>query len=194
MELTAAKQGLFAQMCGGEGLLRDGWFDLHALLDRFAVQVGAIARSTGKFIEVTTSEQTPRYFSGDHLRFTDLLNNVVGYALTHLDDGGILLDVHAYPIKKCQYRIDIVIVTTGIGIPSHKFNTAFLPDCIPGEQSHKSLFLAKTICSLMGGDLTINNTFGWGTRYLIHLIMESEVPGYPAQDGKGPHAEREAPV
>lgn len=179
METTSARQIVSKQTGGDKGLLGNGWFDLHALLDRFALQVGAVARSTGKFIEVTTSEKTPRYFSGNHLRFLDIINNVAAYALTHLDEGCILFNIHAYPIKQCKYRIEIVVVTTGTGIPHHKLRSAFLHDHSTSEQGSNSLFVAKTIASLMGGDLTIENTFGWGTRYIIHLIMESEVPEYP---------------
>lgn len=165
-----------------KAIVSGGWFDLHSLLDRFALHVGTIARSTGKLIEVTISEQTPRYFSGDYLRVTDVLNNVASYALSHLDEGIILFTVNAHPIRQCQYRVDIVVVTSGTGIPYHKFDAVFLPDHRPGEPgySNSSLYVAKTIATLMGGDLIVENTAGWGTRYLIHLLMESEVPDYTA--------------
>ena len=179
METTSTRHNVSEKQASIDGLLVDGWFDLHALLGRFALQVGAVARSTGKFIEVTISKQTPRYFSGDNLRLIDVLNNVAAYALSHLDEGCILFNIDAYPIKQCKYRIDIVVVTTGVGIPYHRVNAVYLPDYNRSGQSGNSLFVAKTIASLMGGDLTIENTFGWGTRYLVHLIMESEVPEHP---------------
>ncbi len=178
MEAAYATQLLSKQTDGEEGLLSNGWFDLHALLDRFVVQISAVARATGKFVDVNTLELKPRYFSGNHLRLTEVLNNVAAYALSHLIDGGILFSVHATSINLCKYRIDIVAVATGTGIPSDKFNTVFLPDYSTEKQNHNTLFAAKTICSLLGGDLTIENTFGWGTRYSIHMIMESELPGY----------------
>jgi signal transduction histidine kinase len=152
------------------------WFDLRNLFNKFKCQFDTVASSHGIVLEIFVAEQTPGNFYGDPLRLNDILKNLFTYALNHLDGGCIIFNVQATPAKQNDYRLDITMTTSGAGIPSYNFNKIFLPSTVTGGQGHGSLYIAKTLAVLMRGDLTVENTFGWGTNYRTHLIMKAEEP------------------
>ena len=121
------------------------------------------------------SERMPYAYFGNPLCIHDILNNLASFSLFHLDDDAFFLKLHADALGRGRYRIFIIATTTGFGIPYHQLGTVFQPASHPGGQENSSLYIAKTLTSLMGGDLTIETTFGWGTRYSLDFIMEDGI-------------------
>lgn len=172
MEINAVGQGKWE----GNLLPGEGWFNLRDSLDRFRGQFGALAKAKGIFLEITISAETPSYFAGDSLLIHELLANLASFAFDHLDDGGIFINVHAYPVRQNRYRLDFTLTTTGAGIPAARLQRIFQPVHSGCREGHNSLYVAKTIASLMKGDVAVENTFGWGARYHTHLIMKGDAP------------------
>jgi hypothetical protein len=158
-----------------EPLGAESCFDLSSLVNKFETQLSAIALSRGKIIGATMSARMPRSYFGNPLCIYDILNNLASFSLFHLDDDGIFFKLHADTLGGGRYRISIIATTTGFGIPYYQLRTVFHPASQTGGPGNSSLYIAKTLTFLLGGDLTIENTFGWGTRYNISLIMEDGI-------------------
>lgn len=152
-----------------------GWFDLRELLEEFRLQLSAADTFRGGgILEVTVSDATPNNFLGDPLLIHELLHNMASFACRHFDEGGIFINVHAELVRENKYCIGFTVTATGIGIPPRTIKAIFQPVSTSGRQADGSLYIAKTIAALLRGDLTVENTAGWGVRYHAQLIMESE--------------------
>lgn len=160
----------------GEVHSTEQWFDLHAFFKRFQTQFGALAESRRVILELSVSEEIPSIFLGDPIRLNDLMKNLFTYVFNHLDDGCIYIDVQATPVLPNEYRLSITFTNNGSGLPYSTLNTLFLPATSTGRQGHNSLYIAKTIAVLMKGDVTVENTFGWGVKYCAHLKLKTEEP------------------
>jgi len=155
-------------------------FDLYGLLAKFEQQFDAVAKTHGLFLGVNVYKDTPRYFLGDYLRVNDILTNLVRYIISHLQDGGIFLNVYSSPLDQGYYRLDLIFTDSGIGIPEDQLNKIFQPEYQKTVSGHiykntPSLYRAKLITSLMGGDVSVKTTFGWGTRYSAYILMKCGV-------------------
>jgi K+-sensing histidine kinase KdpD len=151
------------------------WFDLRSLLSRFELQVDTVAQSRGKIIGATMSEEMPGLYLGNPLCLNDILNNLASYTLFCLDEEGVFFNIQASPLEGGQYRLEITVTTTGSGIPPSRLMQIFQPASREGWQGNSSLYIAKTLARLLNGDLSIENTSGWGTRYNLHVVMESGI-------------------
>jgi len=158
----------------GGGFARKQWFNLRGLLNKFQCQFDAVAKSQDVMLDISVSAQTPVNFSGDPQRLNDILKELLTYVMDYFDGGCIVLNVRAIPVRLNEYRLDITLTTSGAGIPCYRFGTIFQPVSATGQSS---LYLAKALSVLMRGDLTVENTFGWGTRYCLFFLMKGmDVP------------------
>jgi len=164
-------------------LLDETSFDLYGMLAKFEQQLDLVAKSRGLFLGVNIYEDTSRYLYGDSMRLNTILNNLAEYIISHLTDGGIFLNVNSTPIDETRCRIDMIFTDTGLGIPGYKLKTIYQPVYKMSGYDHAykktpSLYIAKILTSLMGGDVNVQTSFGWGTRYSAHVIMKTEMPKY----------------
>jgi hypothetical protein len=115
----------------------------------------------------------PRHYFGNPLCLNDIFLNLASYPLFCLDKDCVFFDIRAIPLGGNRHRIFTTVTTTGETIPLHKLGSIFQPASKTGGQGSCSLFIAKTLASLFGGDLSLENSSDWGTRFILHLVMDS---------------------
>ena len=105
------------------------------------------------------------------------------WCINHLDSGGIFLNVDSIHEDDGRYRVNLVIRDSGEGIPDYKLLTMFQPAYVkrgPGAPylCKPSLYIAKTLTELLGGEFVVESTLGWGTRYAVSLKLKPAFQHY----------------
>lgn len=113
---------------------------------------------------------------GDPLRFSQMVNNVLGNAIKFTPQGSITLEVDVTEANEEYADLEITITDTGIGISEHKLNDIF--EALTQEDiSHKrkyggfglGLFITKQLVSLHQGNIRLESQEGAGTTCRITL-------------------------
>lgn len=160
--------------------LKEWCFDLRELIANFSKRFSEIAKARGVSLALKVSHDLPRYFLGDPLRVTDLLNNMALFSLKHLKVGGIFLHISSSSQNRGKELVEIELTDTGSGIPPGRLKSIFLPVSkrkVAGSPfCEVSLYIAKKISLQMGGDVAVQNSYWCGTRYVARLILESLPP------------------
>ncbi len=151
-------------------------FDLRAMLGDISHQYVKIAEARGIALALEISGHIPGRIYGDPRRLGALLHNLLSCCLENLDDGGIFLKIETRPLAGAKCRLDLVIRDSGLGIPDYKLRSIFQPTYLKDGPNNNyrvlpSLYLAKTLAILLGGDLSVASSYGRGTRYAIRLDL-----------------------
>jgi PAS domain S-box-containing protein len=109
----------------------------------------------------------------DRQKLKQVLINLVGNALKFTEGGGItvrvVVDVLRQPIR-------IEVSDTGIGIPKERLDAIFEPFervQAPGDSESEGtglgLTISRSLCSLMGYEISVESEVGKGSTFTIHL-------------------------
>lgn len=118
------------------------------------------------------------YAWADHVKIHQLFYNLIINAIKFTDKGSITVKVDISTIKN-QYRLDISITDTGLGIPKEDINNVFYE--FYQSENHKAqigngaglgLMLCKNIVELHNGKIAINSTLNIGTTISFHLMLD----------------------
>jgi signal transduction histidine kinase len=110
----------------------------------------------------------------DRQKLKQVLINLLGNALKFTERGGIvvrvIVDVMRRPIR-------IEVSDTGIGIPKERLEAVF--EAFEHGQTHGELetsgtglglTISRSLCSLMGYELSVESELGKGSTFTIHLV------------------------
>ncbi len=139
---------------------------------------------------VDTGERPDVEVMLDPVRFKQVLSNLISNAIkfTHTGEIRVLL---AFERGARQVAIQLAVEDTGVGIPPADLSALGSPfrQASNNRQSARSgtglgLSISRTLCSMMGGEMTLNSTLGAGTRaeILVHFPQAepSETGDLPA--------------
>jgi signal transduction histidine kinase len=152
-------------------------FDLRRLIAEIAIDVGTMVQARHFYGDISVSQDTPRYFSGDPSILKKIVLGLVSHSLSSLDVGGVTIRVtpSGYDAHGIQ-QLDITVTDTSIGMLPEELDEIFVPsryldDC--GEQSEKrsELFYVRELARLVDGKIYVHSAFGWGTRYSFNIAM-----------------------
>ncbi len=119
----------------------------------------------------------PQFFYGDPLQIMHLLHDLSQYCLLHDNTGGsVYLDFKARQTSENFYFFFLTVTLSGVSIPRTKVRDLFSPPKTNKNKSDSeaianSLYLAQKISELHGGGISIQNSLGFGTRFLVKLCL-----------------------
>ncbi|MEK6754902.1 MAG: PAS domain S-box protein, partial [Bacteroidota bacterium] len=149
-----------------EGLIIETIAEMQSLVQSQAVAVS------------TDIPEDMQLLEADEQKLKQVLINLLANALKFTERGSVtarvVTDDHQRPV-----RIDVI--DTGIGIPQEKLHAIFEPfghvkASDSGEQPEGSglgLTISRSLCQLMGFDLTVQSQLGKGSAFSIHLRPEA---------------------
>jgi len=130
----------------------------------------ARAREKGLRTTISVDKTLPDRFSGDPVRFRQILVNLVGNAIKFTKEGGV--DVRVFPEPEEKDMVHVVVSDTGIGIPkeqqAHVFDAFRQAD---GTTTRKfggtglGLSICQQLCALMGGRIWVESEPGCGSSF-----------------------------
>ncbi len=129
-------------------------------------------------LKYTILKELPDVLVGDEIRFRQILFNLLSNAIKFTDNGYILLDVSGEIIKEDTAKLIVSVTDSGIGIRKEDLQKLFTS--FQQLDSHKShvregtglgLAICRELVSLMGGDITVESTYGVGSKFTFTIIQ-----------------------
>lgn len=145
----------------------------------------------GLTFTVTSNIEAPLWLMGDEMRIRQILFNLLSNALKFTDAGSVAVEVDVVQNSSGDYRIDLMVRDTGIGI-----GAAYLDDLFtPFSQEHAAIAsefggtgLGLAICneltSLMSGTLKVVSKPGEGAAFTLQLTLPKSSTE-PVQETRG---------
>ncbi len=151
-------------------------FDIRQLIGTFCTWYQQTLEDKGLFLSTRINQELPKMCEGDPLLIGDLLYDLATYSLDYLSEGCVVLDVDGEDFEEDWYRFYFTITASGLGIPRTYVNNLFRAPgsrgpANDGQNYSSNLYFAKFIARIFDGDVCVQNSYGFGTRYLIEFCL-----------------------
>lgn len=135
----------------------------------------------GVEMEVWADTSLPEYLSGDDLRLSQVLNNLVGNAVKFTSVGKITIQMKTERINDGKVRLKVEVIDTGIGIKKEKLSKIFEEFEQADARVMKEfggtglgLSITRKLIRLQGGDIHVNSKPGKGSCF--SFFIDYDVP------------------
>ena len=125
---------------------------------------------------VKVDEDVPKTLSGDAVRLTQIMVNLVSNAIKFTQEGGVYVKVTPFNAEGETIRLEFLIRDTGIGIPQDKQKFIFERfEQAEAETTRRfggtglGLSIVKHLIDLQKGKITLNSQENVGTIFLVEL-------------------------
>lgn len=171
-----------AKMEAGKASLVNNVFNLKNFLSKISSIFSGTARMKGLIFDVETEGETDIFVSGDEVRLSQVLINLIGNAFKFTKEGGVILKVISSCNDDQHYLLHIEVQDSGIGIRKeniHKifesFNQADSKTTRMFGGTGLGLSIAENILNLMGSRITVDSKYGFGSIFAFDLKLSRAV-------------------
>ena len=174
----------FAKVESGKLELERIAVDPAEVVDTVVTLFGERAQSKGLDLAAAVAPEVPDEITGDPVRLTQVLSNLVNNALKFTERGHVLLKVELAPGE--PRRLAVRVRDTGIGIPADKVGAIFTAFSQADQSTTRrfggtglGLSICKRLVEAMGGEIGVTSTPGEGSEFflLLPLPQEGALPG-----------------
>ena len=116
----------------------------------------------------------PRTISGDSVRLSQVVGNLVNNALKFTESGFVRLAVSKCPVD--PRLIDLSVEDSGIGIPQEKLSTIFEVFSQADQSTTRKfggtglgLAICRRIVTAMGGEIVVSSSVGAGSKFRVRI-------------------------
>ncbi|RQO63815.1 histidine kinase [Variovorax sp. KBW07] len=149
---------------------------LPALIEDIAQYAAALAQRQNNRFALDRNGALPPVVSLDSKRFQQLLLNLLSNAAKFTRDGQMGLRVEAHAVSSSQWRLDIEVWDSGIGIAPEDQQRVFLAFERVGASTDGhglGLAIARRIVTQMGGVLQLDSRRDLGTRLRFSVVVDA---------------------
>ncbi|WP_051434726.1 response regulator [Desulfonatronum lacustre] len=150
-------------------------FRVDELCVSLAEMYAGLAREKGLNLECFVDQSMPARLVGDEARVRQILSNLVSNALKFTEQGGVRVDMaNLSPGDHGAVLVHFSVSDTGIGISDEQQLTLFAP-VVRGDALYVhgrpglGLTIVRRLVKLMGGDVSMESTFGQGTTMNVSI-------------------------
>ncbi|MFT5758283.1 MAG: signal transduction histidine kinase/CheY-like chemotaxis protein [Alteromonadaceae bacterium] len=155
-------------------------FDLCSHLGDFSQAMALKAKENGLDVILDLTEVTQSMVVGDPNRLRQILSNLVGNAIKFTHDGTVIIKATLVKQQNNSLLFSCTISDTGIGIADNKLATLFESfNQVDSSTTRKyggtglGLTIAKQLCLLMGGNISVNSTPNQGSQFNFQIKLQS---------------------
>ncbi len=154
-------------------------FNLHAIIANIRELI--LPRAEEKKLEliINVDESVPQFVSGDELRLSQVLLNLLGNASKFTLQGHVRLDVKAEPLPGGKLRLFCSVSDTGIGLTPDQLAGLFKPFTQADTSTSRKfggtglgLSISKALVELMGGHIQASSEEGRGSTFSFDIEIE----------------------
>ena len=169
----------FSKIEAGHLEIEEAPFDLMACLQRAYKLFEARAAAKKLLFELIVDPRLPQMVSGDELRLSQVLVNLIGNALKFTKAGSISVAARLLSDdEEGELSVGVEIRDTGIGIPEARreaifsaFTQAELATAREFGGTGLGLTICKQLVELMGGELTVTSEVGKGSTFRFYARL-----------------------
>ena len=121
----------------------------------------------------------PNHFVGDDIRVKQILMNLIGNAVKFTKEGFIELRVEGEAINDTTYQVTFKIIDSGIGIKEEDLGKLFGTFSQVDTKKNRAitgsglgLAICKRLSEAMGGDISVESTYGKGTTFTVNILQQ----------------------
>ncbi|MDK9717008.1 MAG: response regulator [Trichlorobacter sp.] len=147
------------------------------------------AQKKGIQLELKLPAELPTHLSGDPLRLTQVLNNLISNAIKFTDQGQVTVMAEVAELTSNTAVICFQISDTGIGIDTTQLDNLFQPFTqADGSIVRRfggtglGLSIARNLVELMGGSITVSSQPGKGSSFAFTITFDLPVEVLPPPD------------
>jgi PAS domain S-box-containing protein len=168
----------FSKIEAGKISIRSESFSPREVITSLIASFNSMTRNTEVSLSCQIGPGVPETIIADHIRYRQILTNLIGNAVKFTDKGDIhiSLRVHERPTRG-TIRLDCSVTDTGIGLPIQTDNDLFDPFVqVEGAFRRRykgtglGLSIVKKLVTLMGGTIEIRSRKTEGTRVRFDII------------------------
>jgi len=156
-------------------------FDLEDVLEQVVGTHAGAASRKGLELIVDLEPNVPRFLTGDPLRLTQVLLNLVGNAIKFSPSGHVLVEVARAPGEGPGIRLDFRVSDTGIGMTPEQQRLVFEPFTqADGSMTRRyggaglGLTISRRLVELLGGELSVESEPGRGSTFRFECAFEGD--------------------
>jgi len=164
----------FSKIEAGKLELENGQVCLDEVVENVTSLFAERARARNIDLAAVIDADVPRMMSGDPVRLSQVIGNLVNNALKFTERGFVRIAVKTCPAD--PRLIDVSVEDTGIGIPAGKLSTIFDVFTQADQSTNRKyggtglgLAICRRIVTAMGGDVEVTSTLGAGSRFRVRV-------------------------
>jgi EAL domain-containing protein (putative c-di-GMP-specific phosphodiesterase class I)/signal transduction histidine kinase/DNA-binding NarL/FixJ family response regulator/HPt (histidine-containing phosphotransfer) domain-containing protein len=164
----------FSKIEAGKLELESGQIDLDKVVENVTSLFAERARAANIDLAAVIDPDVPRTMSGDPVRLSQIISNLVNNALKFTEHGFVRL-----AISRCADdpgAIELSVEDTGIGIPADKLASIFEVFSQADQTTTRKfggtglgLAICRRIAEAMGGDIGVSSTPGVGSTFRVRI-------------------------
>jgi PAS domain S-box-containing protein len=151
-------------------------FSLRGLCSSIETMFYHKAREKNLSFSLHIQDNIPDTLTGDAVRLTQILVNLISNAIKFTQKGGISINITTLTQNNDQVRLRFSVKDSGIGIPADKLETVF-ERFQQGETDTTrkyggtglGLSIVKNLVQLQGGNITVESDPGKGTEFIFEI-------------------------
>ncbi|MDP5031840.1 PAS domain S-box protein [Paraglaciecola sp.] len=173
----------YSKMEAGKLIIVDDVFDLTEVVDNVAGLFSLLAEEKHIELSVDMSPTQSRYFIGDQLRITQILNNIVGNAVKFTEKGKVHIAIWQEATASVDqqqetYNLIFEVSDTGIGMSSEQLTNLFASFTQADSSISRNyggtglgLAISKGLAKAMGGEIVVHSELGRGTVFTFSITL-----------------------
>jgi PAS domain S-box-containing protein len=202
----------YSKMEAGKLIIVEEAFELTEIVENVSGLFGLLAEEKHISLVVTMPSTLPRYLTGDQLRITQILNNIVGNAVKFTEKGRVEIAIWQEPILSSKEHSKLIplvfeVTDTGIGMSQDQVKSLFSSFTQADSSISRNyggtglgMSISQGLAKAMGGEIKIKSHLGQGSVFTFSIsLVEADVqlPSLPIVDTtlsnlKSEQAQREA--
>jgi signal transduction histidine kinase/CheY-like chemotaxis protein/HPt (histidine-containing phosphotransfer) domain-containing protein len=159
--------------------LEETRFSLHSLMSSVGAMFSEKINEKKLDFVIHIDPDVPDILSGDAVRLTQILVNLISNAVKFTEKGKIEVEIKLLSQTEEQVRLQIIICDTGIGISREKQQTIFERFQQADTETTRrfggtglGLAIVKQLVTLQNGNISVKSEQGKGSRFIVELAYK----------------------
>ena len=156
--------------------LEETRFSLHSLVSSVGAMFSEKVKEKNLQFSVNIDPHVPDILSGDAVRLTQIMVNLISNAVKFTEKGKIEVEIRLKEQTDDLVRLEIMICDTGIGISQEKLQTVFERFQQADTETTRrfggtglGLAIVKQLVSMQNGSIRVKSEQGKGSRFIVEL-------------------------
>ncbi|MDR2357454.1 MAG: response regulator [Oscillospiraceae bacterium] len=172
----------FSKIEAGAVTLTPEKYDIHSLINDIVIMIHMRIGDKPLDLIVEDDPFLPREIIGDMTRVKQIIVNLLTNAVKFTKKGHIIFKICAGPAEPDgKFSLSVSVTDTGIGIRNEDIPLLFGNFSQLDTRKNRGvegtglgLAISKQLVELMGGEISVESTYGVGSRFSFHVTQEIE--------------------